>query len=236
MPFVPPADGYSDASPLEAPWDAIRAALEATAFAASYYQRGAQPTTAYAMRSSAPGGDPKAAVRDMRHIWEMEDRMRVDGRRSLVVPGAYEKPVVLGGGVADSDVAGTRRFGVEESGRIYSLPPIMLGDLQQSSYANFKGSQDDARDTLEDWAVRLGFEISNVIWPGGERRMEFDAGQALRPTLLDRAKAYELMRRAGVMTANDCRLAEGLPPSDQEGADLLSLGAMAAVVEVVGSG
>lgn len=223
LPFRPPLDGISDKSPLEKPWMALRAALSATFFAALYYDRGAAPTTAMA-REGGRGAqmDPERLKAMTKALWAAEDRMRRGGRRTMVLPDGY-KAIPIGGNPQEADVSGQRVFGVQEVARIYDLPALMLGDLSRATYSNFGQAQLDAAATVSAWCSRIAMEMSNIIWPAGNRQVVFDVSQLERETFNNRMTGYKTGVEGKVLTPNEARAKEGLEPSDQPGADELQL-------------
>ena len=216
--FATPDDGVSDKSPLDHHWPAIRAALAATNFSGWYFDRGAIPSTAWVRTED--GGDPGDLAKESAAFWRHEDTMRREGRRSFLAPTGWS-PKAIGGNPQETQLTAQRAYGVQEVARIYDIPPLLLQDLSNSTYSNFRQARFALGELLEQWAIRVAAEFSNVLWPGGARVCRFDTSMAIREPFQQRAQGYKTMREAGVLTQNECRELEGMPQSDEEGADLL---------------
>ena len=206
LPFRQPRDLVSDKSPLETYWHSIRAALAATYFSAWYFDRGATPSTIYTNEKGQLSKDQ--AVIATKAIHAVEDDMRHKNRRSMVLPGGY-KANQLGGNPNDSDLSNQRTFGVQVSGRIYSIPPMLLQDLSRGTYSNFAQAAHFVGKTITRWSRRVSTEFSYTIWPGGTKVCEFDVSNLKLESMLDRFKAYEIGIRNGFMRQIDAIRAEG---------------------------
>ena len=228
--FFPPADGVSDVSPLSEHWDAIRAALGALVWTGHFFDRGATPKLLY-----SPDGDVRDVGKETRALWRLENEMRLRGHRSMTLPKGYQ-PVSIGTNALDANVQGSLTFGVQDVARIYEVPPPFLGDLSRATYSNIQEAREELAETLEGWAGRLAAEISNIMWPLGNRLVRFDTSRLALERYSVRMKAYRDGRQAGVLTPNEARRMEQLPESEQEGADDLTLDAAPTMVEVEARG
>ena len=219
LPFFPPDDGVTDRSPLATHWEAIRAALAATMFAATYFHRGAIPGLIFLAKATLGAKISKVN----REFWKVEDEMRRKGHRSMVAPPGYTA-MNAGSNAADADLRGARELGVQEVARIYDVPPMLiLQDHSRSTYSNIQDAREELAETLEGWANRVSAEISNIIWPKGDYLCRLDTTRLALERFSMRMKAYRDGRDAGVLSANDCRTLEDMEPSEQDGADDLLL-------------
>ena len=109
----------------------------------------------------------------------------------------------------------------------------MLQDLSRGTYSNFAQARQGLAETLELWAARLAAEISNVLWPGGSRVVRFDTSLAMREPFALRMQGYRTGIEGRILTPNEARVMEGLPPSEQDGSDDLQLAQPAIMVATV---
>ena len=205
--FRRPRDGVTDVSPLAEKWDAIRAALVATKFAGWYFDRGAEPSSIY-VRKEGQIGDIEA---ETKALWKAEDKMRQEGRRSLIAPPGWS-PQKMGGNPREAELADQRNYGVQEVSRIYGVPPMLLMDLTNGTYSNFSQARHGLGEVVERWCVKVAAEMSNILWPDGSRIARFDTTHAVREPFGVRMTGYRTAVEAGIATANQLRLLEGWEP------------------------
>jgi len=125
----------------------------------------------------------------------------------------------------DQQLLETRKFTVEEVCRWFLVPPVLLG------HANGGGSY-NANDQIIETFYKLvarpmlvGIEQSitkRVLSPAQRARytVEFSFDALLRSSLKDRMEVYAKGAQNGIVTRNECRQLENLPPV--EGGDELT--------------
>ena len=116
----------------------------------------------------------------------------------------------------------TRQFQIAEIARLYRVPLHMIQDLSRSTNNNIEQqSTDFVVNCLRPWAVRWEQEILRKLL-GGAFFAEHDLRGLLRGDFQSRMQGYQILRNAGVISANDIRESEGWNPiSEEEGGDVL---------------
>lgn len=134
------------------------------------------------------------------------------------------RPGVLGNGASlhestfkptDAQMLESRKFAVEEVARLFRIPPAMLQALQPGSQARASREQ-DAIDFVTFCLLPYITAIEahlNRLMPAGQY-VKFNVDGLERASLADRATAYSTLTNAGVMTDNEARALEDLPPRD----------------------
>lgn len=116
----------------------------------------------------------------------------------------------------DAQFIETRQFQVREIARLFGVPPSRLGDSANLSYAT--SSEESLAyfvSTIRPWLVRIERELQMKLLTAAERKtlsIEHSVEGFLRADATTRAGFYETMTRAGIMSANECRRLENLPP------------------------
>lgn len=98
------------------------------------------------------------------------------------------------------------------SGRIYRVPPHMLGmvDKDTSWGAGIEQQEQGfVTNTLMPWLLRWEDMLSSWLPP--KQFVTFDLSQRLRGDTLQRWSAYQIARVIGAMNSTEIRAAEGLP-------------------------
>jgi HK97 family phage portal protein len=144
------------------------------------------------------------------------------------------RPGVLGNGATwvstglsqrDAQYIETQRFSAEEIARIFRVTPGMLGIVPGNSGQISSPDQDFDRFLQADLGPRIrriemALRNDPDLFPsGGNLFPEFLTAAVLRPSLQARAATYVDLIQAGVMTANEARELENMPP--KEGGDEL---------------
>lgn len=140
-------------------------------------------------------------------------------------------PVVLSGGVEaekltmtpqDAALMPSRLFSVEEICRMFGVPPVLIGHMQQATAWGTGIEQlglGFVRYTLMRYLVPLAQELNAKLWPSRQRYFVEHVTAALeRGDLKSRYEAYRIaMGRAGEqpwMDAEDVRRIENMGPKD----------------------
>ena len=138
------------------------------------------------------------------------------------------KPLILEGGVdwvqmsfsaQDAQILQSRSFSVEDVCRWFGIPPVLVGHTEKvSSWGS--GIQEIIQGfvkfTLRRRLKRIEQSISKQILTAADRsrgvKVKFSIEALLRADAKTRAEFYRVMTQAGVMTINECRKLENLPP------------------------
>lgn len=119
----------------------------------------------------------------------------------------------------DAEWLQSRTFTISDIARIYNISPIFLQDYSNSSYANFsEASRAFLSQTLRPWLTNFEQQLKDALMidltVNSSKRylIEFDTSDLLRTSQSERFKSYDVVIKAGVMSPNEVRRREGLPP------------------------
>jgi len=116
------------------------------------------------------------------------------------------------------EVIENRKFQVSEICRFFRVAPVMIGHNDGSqSYASIEAQQQAHKEfTLDPWVRRIEEAATLQLLTASERdagyRVDIDMDALMRGTPTDRVNYYDRAIKAGLMTPNEARLREGLPP------------------------
>lgn len=119
-----------------------------------------------------------------------------------------------------------KRSATEEITRILGVPPILINDLSKGTYSNSEQQNAQyARHTLAKLANQIESMLNLKAFGRDmpDRFVEFDLKGEERGSFRDRTEGYARMIQSGIMTPNEVRATENLPPSDDENADKLHI-------------
>jgi HK97 family phage portal protein len=139
-----------------------------------------------------------------------------EGRVMVLEKGASFHPLTMT--PQDSQLLSTRHFSVEEICRWFSVPPFMVGHTETStSWGTGIERQmiGFVTFTLRTWLIRIEQSIRKDLMSPGERATlsaEFIMEGLLRGDSAARASYYSTMTQNGLMTRDECRQKENLPP------------------------
>jgi len=122
----------------------------------------------------------------------------------------------------DSQFIETLEFSVRQIARLFGVPPSRLGDSANLSYAT--SSEESLAyfvSTIRPWLVRWERELQMKLLTREERKtlsIEHSVEGFLRADATTRAGFYKTMREADIMTIDEIRRLENLPPIEGGGA------------------
>ena len=211
-------DGLVGYSPIAMAKNAIGMAIACEEYGAKFFANGAQP-----------GGV-------LEHPGTIKDpqRVRESWQRSFGGSGNANKIAVLEEGMKYTPIAispeqaqflETRKFQINESARIFRVPPHMVGDLEKSSFSNIEQqSLEFVKYTLDPWVIRWEQSIMRSLLSPEEKKtyyVKFNLEGLLRGDYQSRMNGYAIGRQNGWMSANDIRELENLDRiPTEEGGDL----------------
>lgn len=150
------------------------------------------------------------------------------------VDKAFRNPI-LGGGIIDlkpiggqtaveAELIRQRELNREEIAAVYSMPPPLLGILDNATLANVDAfAKILHKHVTPPWTGLLS-DIANAglvdrvpAWRAAELFLEFDHGDVLKGDPKERMDAYRVAIAAGVLTLNDVRRLENLKPYGDPG-------------------
>lgn len=168
-----------------------------------------------------------------------EQRAALEGHLDEKFQGAMNagRPLLLDRGMKwqqlnitpeDAEMLESRKFSGEEICRLFGVPPAMVGYGDKSSNWG-TGKEVDVlgflKFTMTKRLKRIEQSLMKQLLTPADRaknvRIEFNQEGLLRGDSMGRAQFYEIMKRTGVMTTNECRAKENLPPV--EGGDVVTV-------------
>ena len=208
-------DGVNGMVPVEIAGDAIGLSRALEIHGAAFFGNGARPGLVLTTDQML---SPEAAE-NTRNQWERAHRGPDRSHRVAVLQGGL-KIDAYGGNNQESQFLESRRFQVEEiCGRIYGVPPHLIGDLSRSSFSNIEQqSLDYVQNGLMPWLRRFESAITRDLLTDDETFAEFDVRGALRADAAGRSAFYNTMAQLGVFSVNEIRGLENLNPV--EGGDI----------------
>lgn len=186
--------------------------LAATRYAGQFFEQSATPTGVLTME----GRLSQDAADRLKATWEAAHRGRRD--TAVLEDGVEFKPIQAT--PEDSALVELSKWTVAEVARVFGVPPEMVaGEAGNSlTYGNVEGrAQDFLRYSVSPWLVRLEDAIGRLL-PRGQY-VKFNVDSLLRPTTTERYAVYKTAIETGIMTINEIRALEDLPPlADGSGA------------------
>jgi HK97 family phage portal protein len=159
--------------------------------------------------------DPDVATR-LRTEWDQNFRGAQMGRPAILYGGM--KWEALSMSAVDAQLIEQLKFNVEDVARCFRVPAYMLSDAQKIS---FKNAEQLARNyyaqTLQYHIEAIEARVDQVFGLAENVFCEFDLSSLLRMEIDVRYTAYREAIQSGVLTINEARHLEELPP--KEGGD-----------------
>jgi HK97 family phage portal protein len=134
------------------------------------------------------------------------------------------EPLFLDGGIeikpwqinpADAQLLEQRKYQVTDIARIFGVPAHMVGDVEKhSSFGTGMEQQTIAfvQFGLRAWTDRIEQELNRKLFSGSPFFCKFQIDTLMRGDSATRTEYYSKMIQNGVMTPNEARAEEGLPP------------------------
>jgi len=160
-------------------------------------------------------------------ILNPEQRKQVKEKFNDITSGTEEALKVLEAGMKftansmnpkDVQLLESRKFQLEDICRFFDVPPVLIHDMSSSTVWGsgiteivrgwYKLGLSPYREKMKDSLKTQLLDISEreTIEP------DFDIDELLRGNEKERYEGYQVAIRSGVMTPNECREQEGLPP------------------------
>ena len=211
-------DGLVGYSPIAMAKNAIGMAIACEEYGAKFFANGAQPGGVL----EHPGTikDPQR----VRESWQSTFGGSGNANRIAVLEeGMKYTPIAIS--PEQAQFLETRKFQINESARIFRVPPHMVGDLEKSSFSNIEQqSLEFVKYTLDPWVIRWEQSIMRSLLTPEEKKtfyVKFNLEGLLRGDYQSRMNGYAIGRQNGWMSANDIRELENLDRiPTEEGGDL----------------
>lgn len=204
--WTPEPDGIKGMVPIEVAREAIGLARAMEIHAGKFWANSARPGMVLQTDSSLSA---EAAER-LRDNWERLHRGSDRSNRTAILTNGL-KVESVGFSAEQSQFEASRRFQCEEIARCYRIPLHLLQGTSGGSLEVL--GQEFVTYTLLPWIRRIESAISrSLIYNDDLFYAEFDVKGLLRGDSNSRMAFYTAALNAGLMTLNECRRAEGLPP------------------------
>ncbi len=143
---------------------------------------------------------------------------------SLIVLSGGVKSSTINRSPVDAKVLDVDRLTGNKVARVFNLSPMMLGDYTQTRYSSQEQQQQEFLERTVLPIVRMyeaQLNLKLLTWQQLQSgyRFAFDLSDLVAGDQRSRAELYQVMLRGGMMTPNEARRKEGLPPA--KGGDVL---------------
>lgn len=213
-------EGIEGLNPIEYLRNSFGLARSQDLYASQFYSNSARPDGWIGVEDDL---DPEE-VKEMHDEW-LEAHGTAAGRAhspAILTGGAEFHAITMS--MADAQFLEQMQFSESViSGRIYRIPPHMLGMVDKDTSWGAGIEQQElgfVRNTLLIWLCR--WEDLMTAWLPARQFVTFDLSQRLRGDTLQRYSAYQIARVIGAMNNAEIRKEEGLPAvTDPEQAAIL---------------
>ncbi|MFA7585430.1 MAG: phage portal protein [Novosphingobium sp.] len=213
---APSADGLKGESPVQQCREAIALAMLLEKHAARLFSSAARPGGVIEF----PEKMDAASFQLFRDAWrETFDNSDGAGKTAILWSGGKFNALTFSS--VDAQFLETWKHVITEIARVFRVPPHLIFELGRATWGNAgEMGATFARFTLARWVKAWEGEIWLKLFTDEERDdfyAEFLIDDLLRADPATRASYYSTMRAAGVMSINECRAKENLPPIGPEG-------------------
>lgn len=201
-------DGVDHWRPVETLKDTIGLAIALRTFASRFFLNGGVPPIAM----EGPAASPQAVARAKTDTGEMVKQSTRDESNIIYLPPGH-KLTPVGFNPEKSQLLEAQRFVVEETSRIYNLPPSFLHSLLNMPFAT--AEQQDlnlVKHCVMHWIEQFEAELNNKLFGNARGRfVEIDVDELLRGDFVSRITAETAAIAGGLFKPDEARGREGLP-------------------------
>ncbi|WP_333822416.1 phage portal protein [Pinisolibacter sp.] len=209
---APSLDGVSGVSPVVACREALGLALAIEKHVARLFGRGARPSGIL----SFPGRLGAEVAARVKASWQAAHSGSNSGGTAVLEENARFESLTMTS--VDAQLLELWKQSAIEVARIFGVPPHLIFELDRATWGNAAAMGETfLRFGLSRWLRAWEGELNlKLIAPEDRRRLtiEFDTDALTRTDLSARADAYSTLISARVLTPNEARAREGLPPKD----------------------
>lgn len=208
------SDGIIGKSPIEIARDAISGGLSQQAYNKAIYDNGLNTQGVL----STPALLSDAAIGRLKTQFDKLKGAKNSGGTLVLEEGlAYAKTSMS---PSDAQFLESRRFTLDEIGRLYGVPAHKIGNLDRSTNNNIEHQDlEFFKSCISAWEERIEQEFAKKCLFGEDRLNHsflFDNTKLLRADLKARAEYTTSLFNKGAITPNQIRVMEGLNPMDVE--------------------
>jgi HK97 family phage portal protein len=216
--YFNPSNEFYGLGPIAAIRNSIIVDQYSVAYNKSFFKNGAHPGAVL----ETDGSLGEEAYNRLRKQWEESHKGVVRAHRlAILEDGLKFKPIGLS--PRDMEFLKQRRFCREEICSVFKVPPALVGVFEYANYANAE-HQNRAfwQKTIIPKLRKLELKLNNSLVPMFENikpadeawfvRFDTSAIDALKENEDVKSQVQERLVRAGIMTINEVRRLENLPP------------------------
>lgn len=204
VPGILSTNGITGQSIIKWGANAIGNAIAADTHAGMMFKNGA--VTQMAIKSPKVVGPESAAL--LRASWQATFGGLQNSYKTLLLEDGME-PVPINMNPEVSQLLETRRFTPNDIARLFRLPPHLLGDMSQASYANIESEGlSFVVYSMIPWISRWEKALQRQLLTDKEKsqyRFKFNVNGLLRGDSAARAQFYQTMFNLGAYSPNDIR-------------------------------
>lgn len=185
----------------------------------------ASNSTAAASKLFSTGGKPTGVLM-VDNVLNAEQRAAIKANFAEMQAGSASRLFVLEANMKyqqlslspeDMQLLSTRQFGVEEIARWFGVPPVMIGHSNVTTWGSGVEQIIEGfyKFNVRPLLVNIEQAIKKRVMTPAQRvrnTVEFNFEGLLRVNLKDRAEVYSKLLQNGVMTRNEARQLENMPP------------------------
>lgn len=199
-------DGITGLSPIQQCRRTVGLSIAAEEFGASLYNAQGRPSGTL----SVEGELDEEAQERLRKSWEKIHSGTI-GRIAILEEGASYAPITMN--MQDVQYIQNRKFQVQDICRIFGVPPHLVQEIDQPTYASVEAQKDEFLTfTLRPLGVMIEQEINLTFFGGSDTKylaaFNFDA--FLRSDVKTRFESYAIGINWGIYSPNDCRRMEDM--------------------------
>lgn len=210
--------GLEGVSPVRAGAEAIGLAIQTERHAGKMFAQGTKPSGA--LKVAKPLSDE--AFKRLKAQFDDQYSGTDNAHRTILLEDGMEWQQ-MGLSSTDSQLIESRKFQRSEIAMFFGVPPHMLGDVEKTTSWGSGIEQQGigfVTYTLRPWLVNLAQSLErDLLGDDTSRSIRFETDELTRPGFLDRQNGLAIMRRAGVINANEWRAREGMNPRADAGGD-----------------
>ena len=205
-------DGIMGKSVLQSARESIGLGLAADRFGGSFFGNGANISAVL----THPGRLSDEAYKRLIRSWTQRNAGMDNSHKTAILEEGMNV-TKLSVSPQDSQFISTRKFGVEDIARFFRIPLAYLGSMENSSTRANVEEQGMifSRNTMLPWVKRWEAEFNRKLFIGDSNYyIRFNMDGLLRGDIRSRYEVYVKGRNWGILSVNDVRKLENLPPVD----------------------
>jgi HK97 family phage portal protein len=210
-------NGYLGMVPMSLSSGVISLARSMDRYAQKFWQNDARPGVIFESNQPIP---PEAAGR-FRTDWERLHKGSENAGRTAILPNGVTIKELSGSSNESAQLIEMRVFLVQEIARAMRVPCSMIGENSRSTFSNAEQEQlSFLQNTLVSWCRRVESALERSLLVGMPNySIRLDVRGMLRGDSAARSAYYGALAGLGVLSPNDIRRLEDMPPIPTAGAD-----------------